>query len=567
MRIFHPITLIKDKKQKKRREKESKFESLLRTSKLLLNNGKQSLSKKDYSTAIINWNEAINNYKLALKEATTREDEIKIEENIRILKEYVYDTLLVSGKEHDGKAKKAYKKENVQKAHPEWRAAINDFQMALDIIKSEKFDVPFSNIEVKIDSIKINLKQLNIEKECLEINQVIEQARSLQSKDLVQAIKLIQDSLIQYSAVKKQAAEFPEFQELVRNIMIKMENTRHYQLELQDEMDELIGISPLTLKGFNEYTPEIEEGSKRSTILKAEKREVRPSIIREYELIGGKIRFKLALINNTRNPLTSFKISFDIPDGLKWITHEPNYERKGDAILVPKLGANEKKAISLYLEPINCLSSPINATISFFDARDRPQAVTMEPKMIVVTCPIFFTKEDANLARVKHLYRSLKHQDKKLFPINKPEQAPLVFASVLSVLGSHDIKLIFKDYTEGDKFGEAWFYGVTKVKSNKIITHVLIDGVKRILDLEVSGDSAEQITAFLAELGNQIRQELIKQNVLSPDDRFYDMLISVIEHTCPYCGESIQQELVQSYLNGESIKCNYCNVIIQIHDE
>lgn len=567
VRIFHPIALIKDKKQKKKREKESKFESLLRTSKLLLNNGKQSLSKKDYSTAIDNWNEAINNYKLALKEAITREDEIKIEENIRILKEYVYDTLLVSGKEHDSKAKKAHKKENVQKAHQEWSEATNDFQIALDIIKSEKLGVPFSNIEVKINSIKINLKQLNIEKECLEINQVIKQARSLHSKDLVQAIKLTQDSLLRYSAVKKQADEFPEFQELVRNIMIKIENTRRYQIELQDEMDELIGITPLTINGFNDRTLEIEEEGKRSTILKAEKRETGISIIREYEFIGGKVRFKLALINNTRNPLTSFKISFDIPDALKWIIHEPKYERKGDTILVPKLGANEKKAISLYLEPINCLNSPINATISFFDSKDRPQAITMEPKMIVVTCPIFFTREDANLARVKHLYHSIEHRDKKLFPINKPEQAPLVFASVLSVLGSHDIKLIFKDYVEGDQLGEAWFYGVTKVKSNKIITHVLIDGVKRILDLEVSGDSDEQITAFLAELSNQIRQELIKQNVLSPDDRFYDMLISVIEHTCPYCGESIQIELAQSYLNGESIKCNYCNVIIQIHDE
>ncbi|KKK79514.1 hypothetical protein LCGC14_2832720, partial [marine sediment metagenome] len=227
------------------------------------------------------------------------------------------------------------------------------------------------------------------------------------------------------------------------------------QSMLHDKMDELIGITPLTIKVIID-----EEDEGFGTIIKSERTERVLSIKREYEFLGGQIRFKTALINNTRNTLTNFKISFDIPDALKWVMHEPKYERRGDSILISKLGVGEKKAVSLYLEPINCMNSPINATVSFFDAKDRPQAVPMEPKMISITCPIFFTESEANLARVKSLQRKLNHRDRKIFPIVNPEKAPLIYSSVLSVFGKYDIRLVFKEFSEKDKFCEAWFYMV-----------------------------------------------------------------------------------------------------------
>lgn len=242
--------------------------------------------------------------------------------------------------------------------------------------------------------------------------------------------------------------------------------------------------------------------------------------------------------------------------------HEPNYERKGDSVLISKVGINEKKTVSLYLEPINCIESHINATVSFFDAKDRPQAVPMEPKMISLTCPIFFTESEANLARIKSLQRKLNHRDRKIFPIINPENVPLIYSSVLSVFGKYDIKLVFKEFSEKDKFGEAWFYGITKVKKNRLVMYILLDGENKTLELEVSGDNEEQITAFLAEIGNQIRQQLIKHNVITSDDKFYDIRISVLSNECPYCGGRISPEDVQNYHNGESIKCKYCDQLI-----
>jgi len=135
----------------------------------------------------------------------------------------------------------------------------------------------------------------------------------------------------------------------------------------------------------------------------------------------------------------------------------------------------------------------------------------------------------------------------------------LIYSSTLNVLGQYDIKLIYKEFSDKDKFGEAWFYGITKVKKNRIITYILLNGEENILELEVSGESEEQITAFLAEIGNKIREQLIKQKVLSKSDRFYDIRISILSGVCPFCGAPILSEKVQEYQSGQSITCKYCD--------
>jgi len=126
------------------------------------------------------------------------------------------------------------------------------------------------------------------------------------------------------------------------------------------------------------------------------------------------------------------------------------------------------------------MKSSVNATVSFFDAKDRPQAVTMRPKEISITCPIFFTEKEANLARVKSLHRTLDHRDRKVFPLIDIEKISLIYSSTLNVLGQYDIKLIYKEFSDKDNFGEAWFYGITKVKKNRIITYILLNGENNI---------------------------------------------------------------------------------------
>ncbi len=132
------------------------------------------------------------------------------------------------------------------------------------------------------------------------------------------------------------------------------------------------------------------------------------------------------------------------------------------------------------------------------------------------------------------------------------------------MLRKFDIKLISEDFSEEDKFGEAWFFGITKVKKNQLITYVVLDGELRTIEIEVSGNEEDQITAFLAEIGDKVRQHLIDNNIITPKDGFYDIRISVLSKIFPYCYASIFHESVQRYIKGEPIKCTNCDVEIKI---
>ncbi|QEE15706.1 NosD domain-containing protein [Promethearchaeum syntrophicum] len=286
------------------------------------------------------------------------------------------------------------------------------------------------------------------------------------------------------------------------------------------------------------------------------------NIIREYEYIGGKIRLKVGIVNHSDNVLTNLALRFDLPDALKWIIHEPNLKRRGDTIHIARLGGNEKIAISLYLEPINCLESMINATLTYFDSKDQPQAVIMTPKKVSISCPIFFTREEANIARVKKIQLQLKYEDHKIFPLVKSNKSELIFNKILGSIGKHDVKLVQKEFSLDNNKGEAYFYGVTKVKKDKMIIHLILDSNHQIIEISVNGDEQEPITGLLAELESEIRDKLLVHNIIEDSDKFHDINTSILLGNCPFCNGPISQSNIAFFKKGETISCKYCDTTL-----
>jgi len=537
------------------------FQVLLRKSKELAEKGNKNFTNKSYRPAIENWENSISYYEEALKKADEKE---KIKENLKILKESIFNAYKGRVNVHNKGAMKAYEKSDLLEAQKEWRLAISSFQSANDLNKDEKLNFSPDGLQKAIKNTEIRLKQLEIELIILDADNQLKKARSLQKKDLRKAIIMVNATILKYSEAKEKANKNALFKPLSETLETKIIKCREFQHRLQEKMDQLIGITPISKKIKVDEMDIIDY--KIPSVIKEDKKETLLSIVREFEFIGGQIRFKIGLINNTKFPFSNLKITFNIPDALKWILNEPGYERKGDSLLISKLGVKEKKVISLYLEPINCMESPINATVSFFDVRDKPHALTMNPKMISITCPIFFTEVDANLARVKSLRRKLAHHDKKIFPLIKSEESHSIFSSIVSVLNRFDIKLTFKDFSEEDRFGEAWFYGITKIKKNQIVIYVLLNDTNKKVEIEVSGNDEQQITAFLAEIGDRTRKQLIHDKIIDIDDDFYDMRISILSKLCPYCYTSISGDHVQKIINGKVIRCKNCNVDLKIEE-
>jgi tetratricopeptide (TPR) repeat protein len=284
-------------------------------------------------------------------------------------------------------------------------------------------------------------------------------------------------------------------------------------------------------------------------------------ILREFEFIHGQVRFKIAFVNKSDTVITDLETYFKIPEALKWIGHEPDFKRKGDSVIIPKLNPEEKKVISLYLEPINCMEGDIRATLSYSDARNQLHTAIMKDKTINITCPIFFTTEDANPARVKSLHRSLTNKDRKILPLPSGNLTE-IFALIQSAIGSHDIKLISKEFSLEEKIGELMYYGVTKVKQNSMVIKALLDGNQLVIELEVAGNSEDSITSLLAEIQNQLRTSFNEKGLIKNKNVFMEMKTSVILRICPHCGSEIKAEDQIKYKKGADIFCEWCKHFI-----
>ncbi|MFX0024291.1 MAG: hypothetical protein ACFE9S_18335 [Candidatus Hermodarchaeota archaeon] len=546
-------------KLKKNLPYSSNYDKLLQNFKKLIDEGNRYYEEESYELAIKSWKEAIQNYS-RFSSMVIQKKVIKV--NLRTLKENLNNAYNGAVVLHLQNAQKAYTELNLKAARAEWRAAIDDLNSILRLKMYGQSKASRMEILLKIEDITKNLKRIQIELMIQIADDNLKTAHEIQDKELVKTIKLTENIIQVYSDAKKKAQNFHVYRDYAEKIQNRLLNVRLFQEKLQERLDKSMGIKPLE-KRVKFDVDELSE-FEIASVIKDEIVKQILSIVREYEFIGGQVRFKVGLVNNTNYPLTNLRLTFDLPKSLKWIMHEPNYNRKGDSILIPKLGAKEKRAVSLYFEPLNCMESHINATVSFFDVKDKPHAIPMKPKMVGISCPIFFTETDANLARVKSLRRNLTHRDKKVFPIIDSEKAISIFSSILSVLEQFDIRLISNEFFEDNNFGEAWFFGITKVKKERLVMNVLLDGDRKTLEFEVSGNNEEQITAFLAEIGDRVRQKLIENNIITSEEGFYDMRIAILSCLCPYCYTLMSSESVEKFRNGEIIACENCCVNIKI---
>lgn len=67
-------------------------------------------------------------------------------------------------------------------------------------------------------------------------DELLEKGQSLQTNNLEEAIKCVQDAISKYFKAKNEAANQAEFQDLVYHIQEKLESARSVQTEQHDKM-------------------------------------------------------------------------------------------------------------------------------------------------------------------------------------------------------------------------------------------------------------------------------------------------------------------------------------------
>ena len=561
------------------RKKIKYFYQALR-SNFLINIGQIGIEKAikyarmhNYKGSRSNWLSSERNFTRALRIIPDFHKIDFLENQIIVIKQNILASYLSEGIFLSKVGWFRFQKKQYSQAKKKYSKSISAIEHVLKNINTEnvintqdEFPINTSLTFEILQFLRKSLDQIEIEEKTKKKSKNNTKSRDLQEIDekIVYSIKEINESLWIYCQSLDSHIELLDLDGLSKILENKLTKSEKILNSIQDQMQYLVDNTQTPIKKYERNNVEKKSDAMNISSTLDQERTVKKhlKIIREYEYIGGKIRLKVGIVNHSDNVLTNLAIRFDLPDSLKWIIHEPNLKRRGDTIHIARLGGNEKIAISLYLEPINCLESMINATITYFDSKDQPQAAIMTPKKVSISCPIFFTREEANIARVKKIQLQLKYEDHKIFPLVKSNKSELIFNKILGSIGKHDVKLVQKEFSLDNNKGEAYFYGVTKVKKDKMIIHLILDSTHQIIEISVNGDEQEPITGLLAELESEIRDQLLVHNIIEDSDKFHDINTSILLGNCPFCNGPISQSSISFFKKGEIITCKYCDTAL-----
>ncbi|MHA1797272.1 MAG: right-handed parallel beta-helix repeat-containing protein [Candidatus Helarchaeota archaeon] len=523
-----------------------------------------------YKRSRVYWLSSERSYRRALKIVPNFHKIAFLEKKLTIIKQNLIASYLSEGLFLSKIAWEEFKNKHYSQAKKHYSKSILVIELILKNLESEvilnekeEFPINTSLIFEILQVLRKNFEQIEIvekNKKKTKDNMNSINIQNINEK-IIESLKEINESLWVYCQSLDSQEDLLDLNVLSKILENKLTKSEKILDSIQDQMQYLIAYSQTSINKYvrNGIQTKPLDMNIKNTVEQERIENKHLKILREYEYIGGKIRLKVGIVNHSDNVLTNLALRFDLPDSLKWIIHEPNLKRKGDTIHLAKLGGNEKIAISLYLEPVNCLESMINATLTYFDSKDRPQAIIMTPKKVTISCPIFFTREEANLARVKKIQLQLKFEDHKVFPLVKSTKSELIFNKLLDSIGKHDVKLVDKEFSLDNNKGDAYFYGITKVKKEKMIIHLILDSNHQIIEISVNGDEQEPITGLLAELESEIRDKLLVHNIIEDSDKFHDINTSILLGNCPFCNGPISPTMISLFKKGETVKCKYCD--------
>ncbi|MHA1298886.1 MAG: hypothetical protein ACTSO9_05520 [Candidatus Helarchaeota archaeon] len=223
------------------------------------------------------------------------------------------------------------------------------------------------------------------------------------------------------------------------------------------------------------------------------KKEVPPPssliIKREFDFVGGDVRFKIA-VKNASNMIVS-DINVTINPTTQFLT--------GDRVKsLNMLKPGESRGIDFTLTPLDCGTSKIYGTVSYIDYQGRPYSITIEPKEIQIKCPLVqpqprhFSKDTVDKLK-KNLHKSSWAIE---FLGISAKQAHNLIREQIAAL---DVTEVFND---PDNFQTEWA-GLAKVTGQQLIIVTFI--LENRINLEVYSQDIKQATGLLAYIKNIIK--------------------------------------------------------------
>jgi Mn-dependent DtxR family transcriptional regulator len=222
-------------------------------------------------------------------------------------------------------------------------------------------------------------------------------------------------------------------------------------------------------------------------------------VLRDYDFVGGQVRLKIVVRNNSAMAINNVKVILDAPT---------SYNLKEPLINIPVIESGNSRGVDFYLEPKECGISNIGGTVIYKDAKSNKHTIHIRKKEVQIKCPLVCTSmstiEDCQLA-----IQSLPN-DARAFLIADLDPR-LAFRAAIRTLKNFETSMVTSfeggDAKEGYE-AEAWFCSEAKVTGGRIVTRVYVSAASQSLEVRVWCANPGQLTGFLAKLIEILFEEI-----------------------------------------------------------
>ncbi|MHA1251411.1 MAG: hypothetical protein ACTSRP_15580 [Candidatus Helarchaeota archaeon] len=272
---------------------------------------------------------------------------------------------------------------------------------------------------------------------------------------------------------------------------------------------------------------------------------------REYDYIGGLIRFKVVIKNNSGININNIDIQLRMPEHIRIIRIVPKVYSKGNNAFIPNMQYKQSQSIDFYLEPLICGTIPVEILVIYQDAFGKSHSIIREAKTITTKCPPIINPGEENVAKVENLISNiLKAKQKKCFKIHRdPSYIFEIFREILnSWVGTEVIKPIVQK--EPTFKGIAYYFILSKnidpvlKKREQIAIKLEVLEKDNITSITVACERPETACGVLTYISELCEQKFV--------EIFNTHLKSI---WCPECGAPISKLPKKS----KKIICYACN--------
>ncbi len=232
-------------------------------------------------------------------------------------------------------------------------------------------------------------------------------------------------------------------------------------------------------------------------------------VVRDFDYVGGQVRFKVAVRNQSNFVVTNIGVELDIPSEFKLVRILPDASlddlHRGLA-KVNKLMPSSSQGIDFYLEPVACGTGVVAGIAKYQDAQGNFNSVPLKKREVAIKCPLIFTPEEANIAMIRNLMTSL-NKDFRRWAL--PTSPPDSFTMLHDLISQFEINHIQAFQISGDPYQvESWYYTRAKTTNHPIALTINVSELTNAIDLKIACEDMAELTGLLAKISEDFRNKI-----------------------------------------------------------